>query len=183
MTNVAIISAGHHDKDPGAIGNGYKEADITKLIRAAVLEHLEALNVYYMNDEDYETNSVYQTRIRPVVNKIIFDIHLNAASPSANGSEVIVAHNASTLSKSFASDILEDTCTVLGTRSRGIIDEFNTPRKKLGILNMSGIACLVEVCFISNKDEMDKLMSEGTIDRLGAAYAKTIKKYVETALT
>lgn len=178
MINIPIPSAGHHDKDPGAVGNGYKEADVTKLIRNSVICHLELNNVDFDTDDDRESNTLYQNRIKSIKSKVVLDIHLNAAvSPQANGSEVIISNNAGILSKNFAKEILDVTCEVLGTRSRGILTESQTPRKKLGILNMSGVAALVEVCFISNKDEMDKLMSDGVIDKLGKLYAEIMVKY------
>lgn len=178
MIDMSIPSAGHHDNDPGAIGNGYKEADVTKLIRNSVICHLELMNAKFDTDDDRETNTVYQNRIRGIKNKVVLDIHLNAAAtPQANGSEVIISNNAGSLSKAFAKEILESTCEILGTRSRGIIKESDTPRKRLGILNMSGVAALVEVCFISNKQEMETLMSEGTIDKLGSSYADIMFKY------
>lgn len=179
MKDISIPSAGHHDKDPGALGNGYKESEITILIRDSVIHHLAVKQAKYESDKDWETNTQYQNRIRSVKGKVVLDIHLNAATPSANGSEVIISNNASTLSKSFAKEILDTTCNVLGTRNRGVLTESQTPRKKLGILNMSGLAALIEVCFITNKNEMDKLMSKGTIDKLGEAYANIMIKYDE----
>lgn len=177
MQDISIPSAGHHDKDPGAIGNGYKESDITKLIRNSIITHLAVKGANYDTDKDWETNTQYQNRIRTTKGKVVLDIHLNAATATANGSEVIISNNASQMSKSFAKEILDVTCTTLGTRSRGILTEGQTPRKKLGILNMSGLAALIEVCFISNKNEMEILMSDGMIDKLGKAYAEIMIKY------
>lgn len=177
MQDISIPSAGHHDKDPGAVANGYREADVTKLIRNSVICHLEELDAEYKTDADLETNTQYQNRIRNIKGKVVLDIHLNAASPTAKGTEVIVSKNASHLSKQFADEILNSTCSVLGTVNRGVKDETKTARGSIGIVNLSGLACLVEVCFISNKEEMAILMSPGMIDKLGKAYAHIMVKY------
>ena len=122
-------------------------------------------------------NTQYQNRIRYISGKVILDIHLNAGPASANGSEVIISKNASSMSKDFANEILLVTCKTLNTRNRGLLTEDKTPRQRLGILNMSGLAALVEVCFISNKAEMETLMSPGVIDALGCEYADIMIKY------
>lgn len=177
MNEIAIPSAGHHSKDPGAIGNGYKEADVTILIRNAVMEHLKCYTNETTTDKDWETNTQYQNRIRGIKGKVVLDIHLNAATPSANGTEVIVSKNAGQMSKDFGKEILDATCLILGTRSRGLIDETKTARGSIGIVNMSGIAALVEVCFISNASEMETLMKDNNINKLGKAYADILVKY------
>lgn len=177
MQEIAIPSAGHNDKDPGAIGNGHKESELTILIRDAVMKHLECHPNAVLTDENWESNTQYQNRIRNIKGKVILDIHLNAGPATANGSEVIVSKNASKMSKDFATEILDATCKILGTRSRGVLDETKTARGSIGILNMSGLAALVEVCFISNAKEVETLLKDNNINLLGKAYADIIVKY------
>ena len=56
MNEIAIPSAGHHDKDPGAIGNGYHEADITKLIRDSILKRFNQLGIEFNKDEEHSVS-------------------------------------------------------------------------------------------------------------------------------
>ena len=160
MNEAVSPSAGHHLKDPGAVNSsGVKEADKTIELRDLVIKAIERFSptTKIISDKDTETNTQYQNRLKLVKNNIIFDIHFNAAaSELANGTEVVISANAGQASKDIAKEILEGTCRILGTRNRGILKDTETPRGKIGILNLAGPAVLLEICFISNKDDMAK---------------------------
>ncbi|MEG3071003.1 MAG: N-acetylmuramoyl-L-alanine amidase [Candidatus Syntrophopropionicum ammoniitolerans] len=42
MSKIICIDAGHGGRDPGAVGNGLKEADLTSCIAQGVAQRLEA---------------------------------------------------------------------------------------------------------------------------------------------
>ena len=153
---MIYISAGHHDKDPGAVANGYKEADLTKELRNMISDVLTLRRYNHIMDKDYETNAQYQSRIKPGNASVLMDLHFNAASPSATGVEVFIASNATANSKAMANEVCEALSALMGIKNRGVKSEALSQHKKLGILHRgAGIACLVEVCFITNAKEME----------------------------
>lgn len=88
---------------------------------------------------------------------LCIDIHFNAASESANGTEVLIPDMATTFEKKIAEKICNTICKVLGTKSRGIKSEKQSAHGKLAIL--SGFKCqqvLLEICFCSNKEDVEK---------------------------
>src|SRR5690554_4284596 len=50
QTKTLFISAGHSDADPGAVGNGYTEADIVLEFRDYLAEALRARGVEFRKD-------------------------------------------------------------------------------------------------------------------------------------
>lgn len=177
MIQVIFPSAGHHDKDPGAVYNGIKEADKTKEFRNLVSKYLELRNHPHIMDKDSETNGQYQNRIKPGSGSVLLDIHFNASSNvNATGTEMIVANNASKESIAMATELVEGTAKILGIANRGVKTEAQTARGKIGISNLgSGIAVLAELCFLSNFSDMQKY--ELYKYALACFYADTLIKY------
>lgn len=177
MIQVVFPSAGHYDKDPGAVYNGIKEADKTKEFRNLVSKYLALRNHDHIVDKDSETNAQYQSRIKPGSGSVLLDNHFNAsANPNATGTEMIVANNASKDSISMATELADGTAKILGITNRGVKTENQTARGKIGILNLgAGIAVLAELCFLSNPSDM--AMYELRKEALACFYADTLIKY------
>lgn len=153
---VVYPSAGHHDKDPGAVANGWKEADLTKELRNLMIAEFNLRQHKIIVDQDWETNSQYQKRIKPGGGSVIMDLHFNAVeSKTATGVEVIVNNHASQHSIDLATEICQKLSTIMGIANRGVKTEKQTARKGIGILNLkAGISVLVEVCFMSNPNDL-----------------------------
>lgn len=153
---VVYPIAGHHDKDSGAIGSGYKEADLTKRLRNNTSFYLKERNHKHIMDNDWETNTQLQSRIKPGSGSVLLDHHFNSTTnTTTKGCEVIVADNANANSIAFAKELVDGVSKILGTNNRGVRKESETPRKRLGILHKgAGIAALLEVEFISNPTAM-----------------------------
>ena len=177
MIQVIFPSAGHHDKDPGAVYNGIKESDLTKEFRNLISDCLAAKGHKHIMDKDSETNSQYQNRIKPGTGSVLLDIHFNASTnTAATGTEMIVSNNASKESVAMATELAVGTAKILGATNRGVKTEKETARGKIGILNLNaGIAVLAEICFISNASDMAKY--NNCKDDLAAFYAETLIKY------
>lgn len=168
--------AGHHLADPGAVYNGLTEFEEMRCFRTLVAEEYKKIGGEVQTDLDHETNTQFQGRMKTNRGSVVVSFHLNASeNPVANGSECIISDNASVNSKALAVELLDVTCEILGTRKRRVIKESETPRNKLGILNKSGMAVLVEICFLSNTEDMAKLDKNKL--ELAKAYAKIIKRY------
>ena len=171
-------SAGHHNADAGAVANGYKEADLTKEARNIIAGHSKAEDL--IMDKDYETNRQYQSRIKPGDGSVLLDIHFNAGSPTAGGTECFVNdrdfQNKSSLSYKMASEICQLTAKVLGVNNRGVKSEKVSQHKRLGILNLgAGVSVLWEICFITSALDMQSYQMKK--EELLKGVAEILKKY------
>lgn len=151
-------SAGHHDNDPGAVANNYREADLTKEFRNLMSDEFKKHNHDHIMDYDWEINRQHQARIKPGSGSVLLDIHFNAAAnPLATGTEVFVASNANQNSIDFATELAEVTAKTLGIVNRGVKKEGASQHNRIGILHTkAGIAALLEICFITNPSDMEK---------------------------
>ena len=160
-----IIESGHHFKpgkqDPGAVSDGYKEAELTRHAKNSIAYHLRTLHpdVEVLLDDDEKTLSEVLKWIRNVEgnNSLIYSLHWNAASNnSATGVEAFISDNASKKSKEMAPRIVDIVHHISGLRSRGVKTESQSNRGRLGILNTNSPAVLIEFAFINNpKDRED----------------------------
>lgn len=158
---MLYILAGHHDNDPGAIGNGFKEADLTKelrqLVTDRVLELSPSTRVY--NDNDSDSLNVVIAKITPEITAkdSLIEFHFDSfTNATATGSTAIVSAKAGSKSKQIAAEIVDVVSKVLGVKNRGVKDETQSARGRLAVVNMIGAAVLFEVCFISNPDDVER---------------------------
>lgn len=154
------LTAGHRGGTTGANYNGIKEAEETIWLRNEIAERLKDKGVEVMLDNDSASLSEVIATINADCKKtdICVDLHFNAVgNPSANGTEVFKPFNSSDTEIEVAEDLLYATCMVLNTKNRGVKREGEGTHQRLAML--SDVACnsvLVEVCFISNKEDANK---------------------------
>lgn len=163
---IAIVDktfpiAGHSDKDPGAVYNGRREADETKKARDLFTRFFPKGKTEVITDNDWETNRQVQNRLKPGAGSVILDIHFNAGSPTAGGTECLVNKkdfaNKNSMSYKMADEICKATSEILGVRNRGVKCESSTRHGRLGILNLgAGCSVLWEICFISSVLDMQQ---------------------------
>ena len=158
---MIYLIAGHHDKDPGAVSNGLKEADLTKKVRDLVYDRIKQLSpkTFVSKDDDKDTLSQVIRKIKPNIQSddILIDFHYNSAGSSATGVECVVDDFAGDRSIEIAEKICNIIHSITGLKNRGVKREKDTPRKQLGILGMRGSAVIVEMGFISNIDDVNKI--------------------------
>lgn len=181
-----FISAGHTRKgtDAGAIANGYKEGDLAAELRDLIVDALKAYMITPIVDDDknalQQTINTFKALVNP--SAILLDIHFNAATPQAKGVECFIPDTYSNFERDMAKDIAEDISEILNSplrsgmlRVAGVKRESESARKQLGWMRLTGENVLVEVCFITNKEEIEKYQSEKT--RIAKAIAYTLNKY------
>lgn len=156
MKRIVYLSAGHSTqagKDRGASGNGKIEGIVAAEFRSLLVTELKRLGVTVVVDGDHTVLNDTLAWIKRFVtpNCIAIDIHCNAAHEAATGTEVIVPAKASAFEKALASELSGSIATALGIRNRGVKDETQTARKKLGWMAFAAHNALVELFFISNK--------------------------------
>lgn len=173
---ACYISAGHHLKDPGAVANGLKEADLTVRVRDEVVRIVKDKGYKVFTDSDKETLAEYLGRIKPGEASVVVEFHFDAASnPKASGTSAFYADNADQNDISFAKEMANVGAIVMGIPNRGHQSEAQSHRGKLGLLRKQGIVCLVEVAFITNP--ADLVSFEANFKLLCQKYAETIMRY------
>lgn len=173
-----FLIAGHGGKDTGAVSGSYIERDLAIEFRFLIKEELNKLNIVPIMDSDNNYLAQTLSWLKGKIGKrdVIIDIHWNAASSAlANGTEVIIPNVASQYEKSFAA-VLASTIASIGFKNRGVKPESDTARKRLGIMRPTAENILIEVCFISNKQDM--LLYQKSKQILAKKLAYIIKDYL-----
>ena len=154
-----IIGAGHGGSDPGASGNGYVESILAIESRNMLVADLQKLGVNPLVDPDSnalaESLAFFKPFFKP--GSVNIDIHWNASdNPSATGTEVLISTTATPFEKQLGGKIAETIATTLGIKNRGLKTELDSARKYLAWMHQPGRNFIIEMCFISNKADMDK---------------------------
>lgn len=148
------VTAGHGSGDPGAVAKtGETEAALMTELRDIVADKLRAIGHKVRTDGGLLQNLplVYALTLIPGSDAAV-ELHMNAAASSgARGVEVISLPAQKELARTIARRIAH----VLEIPVRGAggwIDQSQSARGRLGFVRMGGL--IVEVCFISNPEEL-----------------------------
>lgn len=183
------ISAGHSNnpkRDRGASGNGYIEGELAVLMRDKLITNINRLGYRVLADgDDTILSESLQFFKGKVTNKsIVIDIHFNSASPQAKGTETLIPTNFTQTELDLAfntSKIINEVCGFqlrgFTANKQGVRTEAESHHGKLGWMRLVGYTILLEVCFISNKDEMKVF-----IDKIDILCERLAKYYVTQAL-
>ncbi len=163
---IIVVDAGHGGSAPGATKQGVYEKDIDLAIVLELKEIFdtseESIGVYYTRLED--TNPSLTSRVGLANNlgaDLFLSIHNNSTASgrisSISGTEVMYyAGDETGNSKRFASILLENLLTELGSKSKGVV-----VGDSIFIIRESTVpVALVEVGFMTNKEELALLTSE-----------------------
>lgn len=182
---MKFISAGHcttkgPNQDPGAPGvNGRWEANETLKVRNRVIEILkERGHKDIIQDADGESLSQYLQRIKSGSGSMVCEFHFNAGVPAATGVETLIEVDGDKMDVACAREFSQVTGSILGINlrgDRGVKTEADTRHKRLALMKEEGIIVLVEVCFISNPNDMAKF--DQHFEALCQAYASILEKY------
>lgn len=159
MGNTIFLTAGHHNRDSGAVGNGYKENALTIELRDMIAERIKQLSptTKVWKDDDNDTLSQVIAKINKIATPkdILLEVHFDAAiSPKPSGGTALVADGAREKSQNLAKELVDLGSTILRIPNRGVRNEKKSARGKLGILHTAASSVLYEVGFISNPTDM-----------------------------
>ncbi len=160
-----FLKAGHYSGnpgDPGAMANGYIEHAEALKIRNACIEPIHEADFGLIVVPETLTLSEaikYVNRLAPNLNDGLgIDIHLNYSSnPKRTGVEAYY-YNGVEKSKSIASIFSKHIAQFLGINDNGAMPDTSAAVGSLGwIRDLKTWSILIEVCYISNQGDMDKL--------------------------
>lgn len=179
MKKILLI-AGHGEGDPGATGNGYKEADLTREIVSLVKPELEkyaTVDIADMSKNWY----VRRNSLNVTGYDYVLEHHFNAikeetvSDGKSKGTEIYVTNAEKGVT--VEEKILEKICA-LGFRNRCLNAAGETEIKKKDfslikrIKNLGVSSALLEVCFIDDIDDMKIYQSKKK--KIAAAVAEGI---------
>ena len=169
-----ILEAGHtsvQGGDPGAVVGNITEGSITYLFEEEVAKQYELLGGIVVRDRK-DTNLaqlLHNLKNIVTVRDVCISFHLDAASvQTAHGHTLIVPEKASIEEINLAhriSKVLNDD----GSTERTMLTPSQTPRKRLGWLEQPGINVLVELGFLTNVVDRNRITGHLTLLATGIA--------------
>lgn len=158
----------------GAVGNGFIEGVEAVELRNIIYTELKKLGITASIDGN---NTILAETLRYFKNltskdSIVVDIHFNAGTPKATGTETLVPFDASTFEKNLAKEIDKTISDTLKIKSRGVKSEADSHHGRLGWMRLTGENILIEICFISNESDMESYKNNKT--ELGKNIAKVL---------
>lgn len=182
MSKKIYVSAGHSSKpgngrDAGASGNGFIEGVEMAELRNIIVKELKVLGAEVIVDKDDSilTDTIKEFKPITTENDIVVDLHLNSATAKATGVETLVPDPPTQFERNLAERFSRTVSDILGIPTRGVKGvktEAESQHKRLGFMRLAGSNILLEVCFISNPNDM-KIYREKRFE-LGKALAKVL---------
>ena len=175
---LVFLGVGHGGKDPGAVANGKKEADINLNIAMACRDELVRNGVEVkmsrMSDEDDPLPEEIQ-ECNAYNPDLAVDIHTNAGG--GDGFEVyhtIYGGTGKTLAENIEAEVIK-----VGQNSRGIKTRKSdsTGKDYYGFIRQTSCpAVICEIGFIDNKADLQDFDEQAEQIKFGKAYARGILK-------
>lgn len=174
-----VIDAGHGGSDPGAVGiGGLQEKDVVMDISRQVAEILEqnGVTVIMTRQDDRTIDLAPRVQLANRVNANLFvSIHANAvngARPEVNGLETYYYASGRNLAQAIQNSMLQDFSSM---PNRGV------KQARFYVLRHTSMpAALVEVGFVTGRDDAQMLSDAAQRTRMAEAIARGILNYVRT---
>ena len=180
-----LIDPGHGGKDPGAsAASGLQEKEVTLTLSRILRDKFanDDLEIEMTRDKDEYVKLLDRAgKANEEDFEIFVSIHVNSSdNRDASGIEVLFASEKNVQIKEaeqrlLAKEILDAIIKETGAKSRGVKN-----RPDLIVLNKTKcVSALVEVGFLSNPQEYDKLTDDQYLDSLATGIYKGIKNYID----
>ncbi|WP_446354999.1 N-acetylmuramoyl-L-alanine amidase [Coleofasciculus sp. A1-SPW-01] len=174
---VVMVDPGHGGKDPGAVGiGGLREKDVILPIAQEVAALLEKQGVQAVltRNSDYFVDLAPRVTMAERVNANLFvSIHANAISlsrPDVNGLETYYFASGQRLAQTIHNNILQ----TVPVQNRGV------RRARFYVLRKTSMpAVLVEVGFVTGRDDSAKLNNPTHRSQMAQAIARGILQYIQ----
>ena len=177
MAKKVFIGVGHGGSDPGAVANGFEEADLNLAIAIACADVLKSHGVNVKLSRTKDENDPVSEEVKEcnAYNPdLAVDIHNNAGG--GDGAEVFHYSGGGT-SKTLATNI-NNAIVAIGQNSRGIKTKLNSNGKDYYAFIRETIppAVIVECAFVDNKTDIKIIDTAAEQKKMGEAIAKGILK-------
>lgn len=174
---LVLIDAGHGGKDPGAIGiGGLQEKNVILPIAQQVVELLakQGVKTVMSRKDDYFVDLAPRVALAERVDADLFvSIHANAMPANRsdiNGLETYYFSSGERLARTIHRSVLQN----VSIRDRGV------RRARFYVLRKSSMpSVLVEVGFVTGREDSPRLATEAHRDQMAAAIARGILQYIQ----
>jgi N-acetylmuramoyl-L-alanine amidase len=147
--------------DPGAVGLAHTEADVVLTVALSgrwILEMEFGIETWLTRDDDRDSSPVDSRDNRALAAGCNFGValHMNAnESARATGTEVFYRD---TRDANWAKDAQRAALSAFGLRDRGLKPESKSQHPTLAVLNFTPPMCLLELGFITNKQDLKRIL-------------------------
>ena len=184
MSKRVYVGIGHGGSAPGAVGNGFKEKDLTLSIGKYCNERLKQYGIETKISRTTDCDSSINSKAsasNAFNADVCMDIHINAGG--GDGSEVYYSH-VSPNGKKLARSIV-DAMSAIGQNTRGIKTRLDSNGNDYyGMIRQPNApAVLVECAFIDNKTDIQIINTEAKRKVFGYAIADGVAKYLGVKLS
>ena len=186
---TVYLAAGHGGTDPGACWYGHAESNLTLRLRDKVTKNLRDKGVKVINEDNSfalkATVNFWRKLVTPKC--IAIEIHFNAFGETSTGTETLVPNKPTFFEVDLARSLSADVSSIMNITTRGYYYGFkgvaftgvkrpiDVGRKNLFWMSLAAETVLPEVCFMSNREELNKYLS--CEDAIADAWADTIYKF------
>ncbi|MGB3366271.1 MAG: N-acetylmuramoyl-L-alanine amidase [Acidaminobacteraceae bacterium] len=176
---LIVIDAGHGGSDSGAVGANSLEKDLALDMSRQLRKKFESLGfkVYMTRETDKRVSLQERTIVANKLQATVFvSIHMNSFTRTdVEGLEVLYSPNGNLNNIGLAANAHKYLISSLKPRDRGLVE-----RPNLYVLRTSDMpSILVELGFVSNLNEEQKLMDEKYREKAADAIAKGVKEYID----
>lgn len=183
MAKRVYVGIGHGGYDSGAVGNGFKEKDLTLSIGKYCNERLKQYGIETKISRTTDCDSSINSKVaasNAFKADVCMDIHINAGG--GDGSEVYYSH-VSPNGKKLAQAIVDATLAIR-QNTRGIKTRLDTDGTDyFGMIRMTDApAVLIECAFIDNATDIQIINTEVKRKVFGYAIADGVAKYLGVKL-
>lgn len=155
LQNASLaVCAGHSDTDPGAMANGYTEAEIVLPFRQAVAFCLKQRGLKFETDGEHQENQPLPEAVKVAErNDVAVEFHCNAvASPQASGCEVLSLPDNMELGGRLSRAVAK----TLGITDRGAKPDDAGAHSRLAFARAGGL--VVELFFLTNPQDLERFL-------------------------
>ena len=177
MSKTLVLDPGHGDSDPGAVGNGLREKDLTLDICKRVKKHLESnytgIKIHMTRTTDKYLSLSQRAQFANSKKADLFvSVHINAGG--GTGYEDFIYNK---LSNSSITAKMRDTFHKEVVKEQSFWRNRGKKKANFAVLRETKMAAiLTENGFIDNKNDADKLKKASYLDKIAKGHAEGIAK-------
>lgn len=176
-----FVDAGHGGRDPGAIGNGVREADINLKVALKVEQKLKARNINVMMSRSTNVFVELKDRAR-LANEygahVFVSIHHNATDSSSVAGIETYYHEDKPQHRAFAEKLQKELVAKTGARNRGALTQDFFVNRETQMTS-----ALVEGGYLTNPTEASNLNTDSYQEKIANAIVDGVYAYLRESVT
>ena len=176
-----IVSAGHTQKEPGAVADDLKEVDLTHKITNKITQKLRNKGIITLSvppelDLTSRINWINKTGYREESDDICIEIHINDGGKT--GLEGWFKERGKNKSEELTRTIIEEACKLTTLENQGVKSEYDHPLQSLAFVhNTNPTSSIIECLYIDNPKDQTFLKDDSKLNLLADGVVNGILKF------